>query len=162
MRKIKVLHKVFLIINILIIIGMIFTICLYYGIIPEGEVPTNGAKPDQFKFITINLFSLLLLFGMYSIQKCFYYMYTISYFNSTSIKNLKIGGYTLIAYSITSKIIYFFQFNEELMTYDMKFELGIIEFLTTLITIMTGIGCLIFADTLSKGNELKEVNDLTI
>lgn len=161
MKKIKVLHKVLMVINIMILIGIIFGFALFYGIVPQGDMPVHGQKPNQLSFIILNLFSLIQLFGMYQIQKSFNLMININYFNLESVKLMKTGGYILIITSITSQLTAFLLFGDIIIN-EITPELGLIEFLATFITIVIGVGFLIFADTLSRGNKLKEDNDLTI
>ncbi|MCB9425769.1 MAG: DUF2975 domain-containing protein [Flavobacteriales bacterium] len=163
MKKIKILHKTLLVFNTVILLGLLVNICLYYGIIPESsETFINGEKPNQIQFILINLFTLLFLVGLFFIQKALSHMYSSDYFNLKSSKLLKTGGLVLIIYSFISKTTYFFPFNESTINFEMKFESALIEVLFTIVIISTGVACLIFAEMLSKGNELKTDNDLTI
>lgn len=156
MRKIKILHKVLLIFNIIATIAIIHTVLLYYNIIDNSSWYREMIG-NQIKFWIDSYNAVALLTSLIYIERSLFLMYTKGYFNSIATKYLKIGGIIMICVAIISIGIEFTNENTPESSRVMV-ETTITSMFQTII----GIGCLIISDVLHKGSELKEDNDLTI
>lgn len=156
MRKIKILHKVLMAINCIALVAILSTLFLYYNIL-DNNSEFRQYIPNQFEFWISTLNALIWIFGLYVIQRSLFNMYSIDYFNSKATKYMKIGGIILILNSIITFVLELT--NEETFH---RIPSVIFTSVTSAFQFFIGIGCLIFSDILSKGNKLKEDNDLTI
>lgn len=152
MKKIKVLHKILLVFNVITTIGVTSTVVPYYDIFVDGSA-FRMAYESEINYWISTITQLIMVAGLFFIQRSLYIMYTKEYFNPTAIKNLNTGGIIIIGLALLSFGLYF--------TYDnshAKFH----TITTSIYEIFIGFTCLIISDILSKGNEIKEDSDLTI
>ena len=156
MKKIKLLYRLLIFINILttILIGVqiVFLVIpdLYHSKVYESNVL------GSFNNLVLTLLLVLIVTGSFKIQQGILYIIKDGFFNIKSQLKFKLAGKIFIGFALC-RIIYIiivmseFQLNELINNLILAF-----------IVILVGIGLLIFSDFIKNGGILKDENDLTI
>lgn len=156
MRKIKVLHKVLLFFILILSTSLIHKILLFYNVFNDGIWYKESVGSELF-FWASSINRLVLILGLYFIQKSSFIMYNKEYFNSVAIKYLKNGGIIIIIVGLVSIGLEYTspEINEKTLSI-------VTTTIVSMFQIIIGASCIIFSEILTKGIELKEDNDLTI
>lgn len=153
MKKIKILHKILLVFNLMVTLGVIHSILLYYNILDNSSWFRDAVGSNQIIFWAECINTFALITSLIYIQRSLFFIYSKGYFNSNAIKYLKIGGITIISVALIAIAIEYYNDDPHAM---------VTTTITSMFQAIIGKGCLIIVDILSKGTELKEDNDLTI
>ncbi len=156
MKKIKILYItlfLFMIFGVLGIIGNLLAIFL--GEINLREVYAYRNFGILTPFISF-LISMVILFGIFNIQKALLGFIRNTYFNTNSAKHLKTGGLILIVSSILAISNGFIN-----GSFVDKESLILSSIIYCLIMII-GIAVLAVSDIISKGELIEQENFLTI
>lgn len=149
MKKIKFLHGFVITLTLLFTIGFLTTIHIHNSF--EGQQYID-AKITSF-------FSLLLILGLFFIQRALFSIIKKGYFNSIASKRFKIAGMFFVITGFGSAIFSVIVLTREIGT-NSQFLLH--NFILDFLLVMIGFGLFIFADVIKKGNILEQENQLTI
>lgn len=155
MKKIKILNWSLIIFIALGLIGIIgnFGLMLYDN--NHFEMIYSNTELGIKSFYIMNGLTLMLLFGLYQVQKSFSSFIKNSFFNSKSAKLLKKGGLLLILNGILSGI------NNMFFLYKTP-ESIIANYMMYAMIIMIGIGLMAVSEIISKGERIEQENLLII
>lgn len=156
MKKIKILYItmfLFIIFGALGIIGNLLAIFL--GKINVRELYAYRNFGILTPFISI-LISMVILFGVFNIQKALHGFLRNTYFNTKSAKHLKTGGLILVVSSI------FAIANGFINGSFVDKESLILSSIIYCLILIIGIAVLAVSDIISKGELIEQENILTI
>ena len=156
MKKIKLLYRLLIFINILttILIGVqiVFLVIpdLYHSKVYEGNVL------GSFNNLVLTLLLVLIVTGSFKIQQGILYIIKDGFFNIKSQLKFKLAGKIFIGFALC-RIVYII-----ILMSDFKLNELINNLILAFIVILVGIGLLVFSDFVKNGGILKEENELTI
>ncbi len=156
MKKIKLLHQLLILINILAIALICVQIILlvipdlYYLKVYEDNVL------GSFNNLVLTGLLTLILFGSFKVQQGIKSIIKDGFFNPKSEEKFKLAGKIFIGFAIC-RITYII-----IAMSEFKLNELINNLILAFIAVLVGIGLLIFSDFIKNGGVLKQENDLTI
>ncbi len=156
MKKINLLYRLLICINILTIImigAQVFLLVipdLYHSKAYENNVL------GSFNNLALTVLLTIILLGSYKVQQGIQAIIKNGFFNPKSEVNFKKAGMILILFTFL-RVVYIVIINSEFKLNEL-INNSVLAFLVLLV----GIGLLIFSDFIKNGGVLQEENDLTI
>lgn len=156
MKKVKLLYRLLIFINIMTTISIgtqiVFLVIpdIYHSKVYEDQVLGS--------FNNLVLISLLILIvtGSFKIQQGIQYIIKDGFFNPKSEVKFKLAGKLFIGFALC-RITYII-----IAMSEFKLNELINNLILAFIVVLVGIGLLIFSDFIKNGGVLKQENDLTI
>jgi len=157
MKKVKVLF-------FLILVLLLFPFLKLYfysdGLKKIGEIQFDSIS-EGVVFVVYILIFLTFIFAHFLIAKGLWLFTKKGFFNSKSVRSLKIGGVLLFSYGLIVlgfKVYYLFLYHNILD----HGEIQLFQIIENSYTIILGFGLIVLTDILKNGLNLKKENDLTI
>lgn len=156
MKKIRLLYRFLIIINVAFIILLFVILTLL--VIPDFVY--QKVYPDKvlgtFNHFIVFLRGLLLFIGLFKTQQGLKAIIKNGFYNTLSEMKFKSGGFYLVLFGIAA-----FIFNI-ITKPELELNIFIVNFVESIFVILVGLGLYILADFIKSGGILKEENDLTI
>ena len=156
MKKIKLLYRLLILINILTTV--MIAVQVFALVIPDlyhSKTYENNVL-GSFNNLVLTGLLIIILFGSFKIQQGIQAIIKNGFFNPKSEVSFKQAGKTFIFFTFL-RVVYIVIINSEFKLNEL-INNSILAFLVLLV----GIGLLIFSDFIKNGGVLQEENDLTI
>ncbi|WP_412987121.1 hypothetical protein [Pontimicrobium sp. IMCC45349] len=156
MKKIKLLYRFLILINILTLI--LIGVQTFGLVIPDllGSRVSSISVLGRYNNLLLTTLLVIILAGSFKIQQGVKYMIKEGFFNPTSEIKFRMAGTIFIVFAIC-RIIYI-----AVAMKDFKLNELINNSILAFLVILVGLGLLIFSDFIKNGGILKQENDLTI
>lgn len=156
MKKIKLLYRLLIIINVLTLV--LIGVQTFGLVIPDffGSKVSNDSVLGKYNNLLLTALLGIILVGSFKIQHGVNYIIKEGFFNNTSEIKFRVAGKIFILFAIF-RIIYIIISIEDVNLNEL-INSSVLAFLV----ILVGLGLLIFSDFIKNGGVLKQENDLTI
>ncbi|AUP79171.1 hypothetical protein [Flavivirga eckloniae] len=156
MKRIKLLYRFLIFINVFFSILLVVQLVLLIGpdliYWKQYEDRTFGTFQSLIEGVRL----VLLLIGLFKVQHGVRAIIDEGFYNVTSQVKFKKSGFFLIIYVLIS-----FAYNILVMK-ELELNIFIVNFIQYYFILLVGIGLYIFSDFIKNGGKLKQENDLTI
>ncbi len=156
MKRIKLLYRFLISINILFFILLILILAILVAPDFVYQKQYDDKTLGMFNHFIVFMRGILLFIGLFKIQQGLYAIIKNGFYNSISEIKFKNGGFFLILFGVTAII-----FNI-IIKRELQLNIFITNFVQYLFVVLVGLGLYILSDFIKSGGILKEENDFTI
>lgn len=156
MKKIKLLYRLLILVNILSILMIVSQLVLL--VIPDifNSKVYNKFVLGKYNHLVLTSLLSVIVFGSITIQQGINAIIKNGFFNAISEVKFRKAGKILILFTVL-RVLYVLVVNSEFLLSGF-----INNLVLALLVLIVGIGLLIFSDFIKNGEVLQKENDLTI